>query len=36
VEAHSADARIEVEDLELIVILALIHLPNMIKLAKVR
>jgi len=36
VEAHSADAKIEVDDLEFIVILALIHLPNMIKLAKVR
>lgn len=34
-EAHSADAKIEVDDLEFIVILALIHLPNMIKLAKV-
>ena len=34
VEAHSADARIEVEDLGLIVVLALIHLPNMIKLAE--
>jgi hypothetical protein len=34
VEAHSADARIEVEDPGLIVILALIHPPNMIKLAK--
>ena len=34
VEAHSADARIEVEDPGLIVILALIHLPNVIKLAK--